>query len=110
MTKTARLSVFLITALAVGLTGVAKTKADIRNDSQLRKNKELVSGFFQDVFAKKDAEAAARYLRPDYIQHNLQVPTGLAGFQEFFREQFKKSPTDLKLEVLDTVAEGDRVV
>jgi predicted SnoaL-like aldol condensation-catalyzing enzyme len=31
---------------------------------------------------------AARFLRTDYIQHNPQVPTGLKGFMETFRERF----------------------
>jgi predicted SnoaL-like aldol condensation-catalyzing enzyme len=61
-----------------------------------------------------DVEAASRYLRKDYIQHNPHVPTGLKGFQTYFRELFAQSSpamkASFKLEVLHVVAEGDLVV
>jgi predicted SnoaL-like aldol condensation-catalyzing enzyme len=101
---------FLLSALAMAGVSSAAISNPQDKTEVLLKNKHLVVGFFQDVFAKKDAEAAARYLKADYIQHNPVVPTGLAGFQTFFREQFKKSPTDQKMEILQTVAEGDLVV
>jgi predicted SnoaL-like aldol condensation-catalyzing enzyme len=80
----------------------------------LVRNKQLVADFYRDVFAKMDVEAASRFLRQDYIQHNPHVPTGLKGFQTYFREMFAQaSPAmkaSFKLEVLHVVAEGDLVV
>lgn len=81
--------------------------------AQLEKNKRLAEGFFLEVLGKQDLDAAPRYLRDDYIQHNPNVPTGLKGFQDYFRGQFAKMTPEarqaLKVEVLHTVAEGDLV-
>jgi predicted SnoaL-like aldol condensation-catalyzing enzyme len=81
-------------------------------DTDLAKNKALVEGFWNDVFIARNADAAARYLRPDYIQHNPDVPAGLKGFQDFFREQFAQpmKPADLKTPLTKIVAEGDLVM
>jgi predicted SnoaL-like aldol condensation-catalyzing enzyme len=80
----------------------------------LARNKRVVTDFYRDVFKKMDVEAASRYLRKDYIQHNPHVPTGLKGFQTFFGEAFAKATPEMKtafkLEVLHVVAEGDLVV
>jgi predicted SnoaL-like aldol condensation-catalyzing enzyme len=80
----------------------------------LVRNRQLVAGCYRDVFGKLDVEAASRYLRKDYIQHNPHVPTGLKRFQTFFRERFAqaspKMKASFKLEVLRVVAEGDLVV
>ena len=80
----------------------------------LVRNKQLVADLYRDVFGKMDVEAASRYLRKDYIQHNPHVPTGLDGFQAFFRERFAQASREMKasfkLEVLHVVAEGDLVV
>jgi predicted SnoaL-like aldol condensation-catalyzing enzyme len=52
-----------------------------------------------------------RFLRPDYIQHNPQVPTGLKGFMDTFRERFtQKLPGDYKRELLNVIGDKDMVV
>ena len=79
-------------------------------DADLAKNKAIVQGLWNDVFIAKNVDAAAKYLRPDYIQHNPQVPAGLKGFQDYFRVAFAQMPPSMKVEVLKTVAEGDLVV
>lgn len=80
----------------------------------LERNKHLAEGFFQQVLGKQDLDAAPRYLREDYIQHNPNVPQGLKGFQDYFRAQFAKMTPEakqaLKVEILHSVAEGDFVV
>ena len=59
----------------------------------------------------RDVDAAPKFLRPDYIQHNPQVPTGLKGFMDTFRERFaQKLPADYKRELLNVVAENELVV
>jgi predicted SnoaL-like aldol condensation-catalyzing enzyme len=79
-------------------------------DNDLAKNKAVVQGLWNDVFIARNVDAATKYLRPDYIQHNPQVPSGLKGFQDYFREAFAHMPPNMKVEVLKTVAEGDLVV
>ena len=45
------------------------------------------------------------------MQHNPNVPTGLKGFMDTFRERFaQKLPADYKRELLNVVGENDMVV
>jgi predicted SnoaL-like aldol condensation-catalyzing enzyme len=76
---------------------------------QLDENKALVENFFREVLGARSVEAAAKYLRPDYIQHNPGIPGGLAGFQDFFRPRLRQASTTVRMEILHVVAEGDLV-
>jgi hypothetical protein len=61
------------------------------------RNKAVVRDFYTTVLIGRDVEAAPRFLRPDYIQSNPQVPTGLKGFMDTFRERFaQKTPGRLQ--------------
>ena len=74
-------------------------------------NKALVRNFYKDVFEARNAGAAATYLRPDYIQHNPYVASGLAGFQTYFAKTWAgKPPAHWDVELLHLVAENDLVV
>jgi predicted SnoaL-like aldol condensation-catalyzing enzyme len=75
------------------------------------RNKALVREFYTTVLISRDVDAAPRFLRPDYIQHNPQVPTGLTGFMDTFRARFaQKLPSDYKRELLNVIGENDMVV
>jgi len=75
------------------------------------RNKGVVRDFYTTVLIGRDIDAAPRFLRPDYIQHNPQVPTGLKGFMDAFRERFaQKLPPDYKRELLNVIGENDMVV
>ena len=81
------------------------------NESVTARNKALVRDFYTTVLINRDLDAAPRFLRPDYIQHNPRVPTGLKGFMDTFRARFAKPlPADYKRELLRVVAEDDIVV
>jgi predicted SnoaL-like aldol condensation-catalyzing enzyme len=59
----------------------------------------------------RDVDAAARFVRQDYIQHNPAVPTGLKGFIDAFRARFMQPfPPDYKRELLQVVGENEMVV
>jgi predicted SnoaL-like aldol condensation-catalyzing enzyme len=74
-------------------------------------NKNIVRDFYTTVLIGRNVDAAPRFLRPDYIQHNPQVPTGLKGFMDTFRERFaQKLPSDYKRELLNVVGDNDMVV
>jgi predicted SnoaL-like aldol condensation-catalyzing enzyme len=74
-------------------------------------NKALVASFYKDVFQARNAVAAAKYLRQDYIQHNPYVTTGLAGFRNYFSKAWAApAPANWGVEVLHVVAENDLVV
>jgi len=73
--------------------------------------KAVVRDFYATVLIGRDLDAAPRFLRSDYIQHNPQVPTGLKGFMDTFRERFaQKLPPDYKRELLNVIGENDMVV
>jgi predicted SnoaL-like aldol condensation-catalyzing enzyme len=75
------------------------------------RNKEIVRNFYTTVLIGRDIDAAPRFLRADYIQHNPQVPTGLKGFMDAFRQRFaQKLPADYKRELLNVVGDNDMVV
>ncbi len=74
-----------------------------------RKNKEVVSRFYQDVFIRHDMTKLDTYMRDDYIQHNADCPQGKAGFVEFFDVIFKAIP-DFKYTLKKIVAEDDIVM
>jgi predicted SnoaL-like aldol condensation-catalyzing enzyme len=75
------------------------------------RNKAMVRDFYITVMIGRDVDAAPRFLRADYIQHNPQVPAGLKGFMDTFRERFaQKLPPDYKRELRNVIGENDMVV
>ena len=75
------------------------------------RNKEIVRNFYTTVFLGRNVDAAPKFLRADYIQHNPQVPTGLKGFMDAFRPSFARPlPADYKRELLNVVGDNDMVV
>jgi predicted SnoaL-like aldol condensation-catalyzing enzyme len=75
------------------------------------RNKEIIRNFYATVLIGRDVDAAPKFLKPDYIQHNPQVPTGLKGFMDTFRERFaQKLPPDYKRELLNVIGDNDMVV
>src|SRR5262249_324134 len=95
---------FLFALIPLGHT----VRAD---DALTARNKEIVRNFYTTVLIGRNVDAAPKFLRPDYIQHNPQVPTGLKGFMAAFRERFgQKLPADYKRELLNVIGENDMVV
>ena len=90
------------------ISGAQLARAD---EGLTARNKTLVREFYTTVLIERDVDAAPRFLRPDYIQHNPQVPTGLTGFMDTFRARFaQKLPSDYKRELLNVIGENDMVV
>lgn len=86
-------------------------QAILADDALTDRNKAVVRNFYTTALMGRNIEAAPRFLRPDYIQHNPQVPTGLKGFMDTFRERFaQKLPSDYKRELLNVVGDNDMVV
>ena len=81
------------------------------NEKETARNKAIVRDFYTTVLIGRNVDAAPRFLRPDYIQHNPRVPTGLKGFMDTFRADFaQKFPSDYKRELLNVIGENDMVV
>ena len=72
-------------------------------------NKELYRHYIEDLWNKKDPTAPDRYLAPDYVEHNTNLPPGLDGRKRFVATVLTAFP-DYHAEILEVVAEGDRVV
>jgi len=105
--KTAQSAALLVLALATGIS-MRSLHAD---DALTERNKTIVRDFYTTVLIGRNVDAAPRFLKPDYIQHNPQVPTGLKGFMDTFRERFaQKLPPDYKRELLNVIGDNDMVV
>lgn len=81
-------------------------------DPRLAANKKLVYDFWREVFEGGHLEFAEKYMAEGYIQHNPNVPTGRAGFVEFFGRFAKSKPIEprIKAPLVSIVAERDLVV
>ena len=81
-------------------------------DPLLAANKRLVYDFWREVFEGGHLDLAEKYLTESYIQHNPTVPTGRAGFVNFFSKFSKPKPIEAKVKapLISIVAEGDYVV
>src|SRR5262245_50508470 len=101
----------LIRAFAVAFTVGMAAQAVPADDTLTERNKAIVRDFYTTVLIDRNVDAAQRFVRQDYIQHNPQVPTGLKGFMDTFRERFaRKLPSDYKRELLNVVGDRDMVV
>jgi predicted SnoaL-like aldol condensation-catalyzing enzyme len=90
---------------------VASMQPASGDEALTARNKALVRDFYTTVLIGRDVDAAPRFMRADYIQHNPQVPTGLKGFMDTFRERFaQKLPPDYKRELLNVIGDNDMVI
>jgi predicted SnoaL-like aldol condensation-catalyzing enzyme len=74
-------------------------------------NKEIALEFWRVVLQAGDVEKAGDYYAVDMIQHNPNVPTGLAGFKQFF-SRFAREVQPVQDEVIGEIAtmvDGDLV-
>jgi len=96
----------LIVLVCLGALAVAPT---VMADAKTEANKQAVLAFYEAALNRKDADAAARYLGPKYVQHNPSAADGIEGlkaFVQFLRDKFPQSRSEVKR----VVAEGDHVV
>ena len=99
--------------LIAGILGllIVFAKPASADEALTARNKEVVRNFYTTLLIGRDVDAAPKFLRPDYIQHNPQVPTRLKGFMDTFRARFAQPlPSDYKRELLNVIGENDMVV
>ena len=53
-------------------------------DKKLARNKKNAYDFFRIVLQARHLDQADKYMRPDYMQHNPNADTGMAGFKAYF--------------------------
>ena len=98
-------------AFALALTIGIATSTTWADEALTERNKALVRDFYTTVLIGRNVDAAPRFMRADYIQHNPKVPPGLKGFMDAFRKDFaQKFPSDYKRELLNVVGDNDMVV
>jgi predicted SnoaL-like aldol condensation-catalyzing enzyme len=86
----------------------------VSSTPRLAANKRLVYDFWRRVLEAGHVDLAGQYLTESYIQHNPNVPTGRAGFVDYFTkfDFAKPKPIEEKVqaELVSIVAEGNLVV
>lgn len=81
-----------------------------REKPQERKDgKALVTALFCEFFNDHDLSAADRWIHPDYIQHDYDVPPGREGFKAHFEKVFQIFP-NFSVRIRRIVQEDDMVV
>jgi predicted SnoaL-like aldol condensation-catalyzing enzyme len=98
----------LIFAAVLGLAVVAPSARAAGRQSQ-ETNKRTVLEFYEKALNQKDADAAAKYLGPRYIQHNQSAADGIAGLRKFIaflRGKYPSSHSEIKRVFVD----GDYVI
>src|SRR5262252_7418280 len=103
----------LITAAALVLMLAVFANSIWADEALTERNKTVVRDFYTTVLIGRNVDAAPKFLRPDYTQGNPgnNVPTGLKGFMDTFRDRFSKQlPPDYKRELLNVVGDNDMVV
>jgi len=80
-------------------------------DPKLAANKKLVFDFWRIVLEARHLDEADKYMRQDYMQHNPNAETGIAGFKAYFSKLGGPLPIEpkIKREVISIVAQGDLV-
>lgn len=76
--------------------------------SNLETNKQNAIAFYRMAYLGNPAEAVARYVGAEYIQHNPDVANGTTGFIEYFERMAREYP-DKDITFVRAVAEGDLV-
>jgi predicted SnoaL-like aldol condensation-catalyzing enzyme len=75
--------------------------------------KEFVRDHFEEFVNRKNLNIADMNFGPEFVDHGADVPPGLApgpaGAKQYVGGAYKKFP-DIHVEILDLIAEDDRVV
>jgi predicted ester cyclase len=74
-------------------------------------NKELVRGFYKEVYINWNMALADEVISPQFTSHDWEEggPTGPKAFRDYY-SALRSALADARYEVDDLIAEGDRVV
>jgi predicted SnoaL-like aldol condensation-catalyzing enzyme len=80
------------------------------HDPKLAANKKIAYDFYRIVLRGLRLDQADKYMREDYIQHNPNADTGMAGFKAYFTKLGGPKPIpDTLPDLVAIQAEGDYV-
>ena len=118
-----RMSIGARVVFAIGLLGVlvalprAETRTSDAMNAKEKANLQHVRSWWLECLEGRNLDATAKYQADSYIQHNINFPTGRAGFMKVFGERFKAAggpvtppPTEFKSPPVVQFAKGDFVV
>jgi len=75
--------------------------------------KEFVRNHFEEFVNRKNLDIGKVNFAPEFVDYGADVPPGLppgpAGAMQYVGGAYKKFP-DIRVEILDLIAEGDKVV
>ena len=77
--------------------------------ADLEANKQLYRSYIEEMWNKRNPAAADRFLAADFIEHNANLPPGLAGRRQFVAS-VQAGFSDYHGEIQEVVAEGDKIV
>ena len=77
--------------------------------AELEANKPFYRSYIEEMWNKRNPAAAERYLAPNFIEHNQNLPPGLDGREKFVASVLAAF-SDYHAEIQDVIAEGDKVV
>jgi len=72
-------------------------------------NKQLYRNLMEDVWVKRQPAALEKYLAPNFIEHNKNIPSSIEGRKQFVTALLSGF-SDYRAEIQMIIAEGDMVV
>ena len=93
-------------------TGIGPKPVNPRNTADEQRNEDVAKTMFKDILQYGHLELADKLLADGYIQYNPNVPTGRAGFVNFFKQFARPEPIQAawKTEPVVTITSGDLVL
>lgn len=92
----------------------ADTAADTNNldwsSPEEQKHVEMVLGLYDEVFNKRDVDAADKFFTGNFRQHNPLYGVGVTGIKGFTKEFWHSTFPDLNINVEVAFAQNDRVL
>ena len=79
--------------------------------SQEQENKALVRRFTEEVYNRRNLDAADEFLAPDFVDHGLSA--GKEGYIEAYKQEVantQAASSDVHFSIEEMIAEGDKVV
>jgi predicted ester cyclase len=92
--------------MLAALVGLATATAAVADPAA---NKQLYCDYIENVFNKRQPSVADRYVAVDFVEHNPNLPQGLAGKKQFVASVLAGF-SDYHGDIQDVVAEGDKLV
>ena len=100
-----------VAVLALAVAGGVMAAPQVQTEQQ--RNVDTVLAMWEGVIWNGDKQAALRYVAPDYIQHNVNMPSGrdaLLRLADIVKNPPAGFPVPGHKTVLYTMAQDDRVI